>query len=60
MAGEYFFWRVLYVYFDTVVSHFSLVCHTNYLILKACFGAASFGWDSGVIGGVIKLQPFIE
>lgn len=28
--------------------------------LEACFGAASFGWDSGVIGGVIKLDTFIE
>ncbi|KAI1864068.1 uncharacterized protein JN550_009088 [Neoarthrinium moseri] len=25
---------------------------------QACFGAMSFGWDSGVIGGVIKLDPF--
>ncbi|KAI0405838.1 MFS sugar transporter-like protein [Xylaria palmicola] len=25
---------------------------------SACFGAASFGWDSGVIGGVIKLDTF--
>ncbi|KAJ8123190.1 hypothetical protein ONZ43_g804 [Nemania bipapillata] len=30
------------------------------LACSACFGAASFGWDSGVIGGVIKLEPFIE
>ncbi|KAI1812570.1 MFS sugar transporter-like protein [Poronia punctata] len=30
------------------------------LACSACFGAASFGWDSGVIGGVIKLQPFID
>ncbi|KAI1334586.1 general substrate transporter [Xylariaceae sp. FL0016] len=30
------------------------------LACSACFGAMSFGWDSGVIGGVIKLQPFID
>ncbi|KAI1321977.1 MFS sugar transporter-like protein [Xylariaceae sp. FL0255] len=30
------------------------------LACSACFGAASFGWDSGVIGGVIKLTPFIQ
>ncbi|KAI1191489.1 MFS sugar transporter-like protein [Nemania serpens] len=30
------------------------------LACSACFGAASFGWDSGVIGGVIKLDTFIE
>ncbi|KAI1259192.1 MFS sugar transporter-like protein [Xylariaceae sp. FL1019] len=30
------------------------------LACSACFGAASFGWDSGVIGGVIKLAPFIK
>ncbi|KAI8622945.1 MFS sugar transporter-like protein [Xylariaceae sp. FL1651] len=30
------------------------------LACSACFGAASFGWDSGVIGGVIKLQPFVD
>ncbi|KAJ8122202.1 hypothetical protein O1611_g9901 [Lasiodiplodia mahajangana] len=29
------------------------------LACSACFGAASFGWDSGVIGGVIKLDTFI-
>ncbi|KAI1202910.1 MFS sugar transporter-like protein [Nemania serpens] len=28
------------------------------LACSACFGAASFGWDSGVIGGVIKLESF--
>ncbi|KAI1843580.1 hypothetical protein JX265_007364 [Neoarthrinium moseri] len=28
------------------------------LAASACFGAMSFGWDSGVIGGVIKLDPF--
>lgn len=25
---------------------------------SACFGAMSFGWDSGVIGGVIEMSPF--
>ncbi|KAI1756831.1 MFS sugar transporter-like protein [Xylaria castorea] len=30
------------------------------LACSACFGAASFGWDSGVIGGVIKLDTFVE
>ncbi|KAI1632500.1 general substrate transporter [Biscogniauxia mediterranea] len=30
------------------------------LACSACFGAMSFGWDSGVIGGVIKLKPFID
>lgn len=25
---------------------------------SACFGAMSFGWDSGVIGGVINMAPF--
>ncbi|KAI1497017.1 general substrate transporter [Biscogniauxia marginata] len=30
------------------------------LACSACFGAMSFGWDSGVIGGVIKLGPFID
>lgn len=30
------------------------------LACSACFGAASFGWDSGVIGGVIKLDSFID
>ncbi|KAI1819873.1 MFS sugar transporter-like protein [Xylaria intraflava] len=30
------------------------------LACSACFGAMSFGWDSGVIGGVITLQPFID
>lgn len=25
---------------------------------SACFGAMSFGWDSGVIGGVIEMVPF--
>ncbi|KAI1160400.1 MFS sugar transporter-like protein [Nemania serpens] len=30
------------------------------LACSACFGAASFGWDSGVIGGVIKLDSFIK
>ncbi|KAI3324667.1 MFS sugar transporter-like protein [Xylariaceae sp. AK1471] len=30
------------------------------LACSACFGAASFGWDSGVIGGVIKLTPFVD
>ncbi|KAH9894702.1 general substrate transporter [Xylariomycetidae sp. FL2044] len=29
------------------------------LACSACFGAMSFGWDSGVIGGVINLPPFI-
>ncbi|KAI0006606.1 general substrate transporter [Xylariaceae sp. FL0662B] len=29
------------------------------LACSACFGAMSFGWDSGVIGGVITLDPFI-
>ncbi|KAI0184527.1 general substrate transporter [Xylaria flabelliformis] len=29
------------------------------LACSACFGAASFGWDSGVIGGVIKLDSFV-
>ncbi|KAI0127107.1 general substrate transporter [Xylariales sp. AK1849] len=29
------------------------------LAMSACFGAMSFGWDSGVIGGVINLDPFI-
>ncbi len=28
------------------------------LLLQACFGAMSFGWDSSVIGGVIVLDPF--
>jgi hypothetical protein len=27
---------------------------------QACFGAMSFGWDSGVIGGVIAMKPFQE
>lgn len=27
---------------------------------SACFGAMSFGWDSGVIGGVINLPSFID
>lgn len=30
------------------------------LACSACFGAMSFGWDSSVIGGVIKLPPFIK
>ncbi|KAI1431123.1 MFS sugar transporter-like protein [Xylaria sp. CBS 124048] len=30
------------------------------LACSACFGAMSFGWDSGVIGGVITLPPFIK
>ncbi|AEO69807.1 uncharacterized protein THITE_2120553 [Thermothielavioides terrestris NRRL 8126] len=30
------------------------------LACSACFGAMSFGWDSGVIGGVIVLDPFIK
>ncbi|KAI0169981.1 general substrate transporter [Hypoxylon sp. FL1284] len=30
------------------------------LACSACFGAMSFGWDSGVIGGVINLEAFIE
>ncbi|KAF2967974.1 hypothetical protein GQX73_g5615 [Xylaria multiplex] len=30
------------------------------LACSACFGAASFGWDSGVIGGVIKIDSFIK
>ncbi|KAJ2969790.1 hypothetical protein NUW58_g9895 [Xylaria curta] len=30
------------------------------LACSACFGAASFGWDSGVIGGVIKIDTFIK
>ncbi|KAK7936098.1 MFS quinate transporter [Apiospora marii] len=30
------------------------------LTLSACFGAMSFGWDSGVIGGVIELQTFAD
>ncbi|KAI2641022.1 MFS sugar transporter-like protein [Xylaria nigripes] len=30
------------------------------LASSACFGAMSFGWDSGVIGGVITLDPFIR
>ncbi|KAI1398029.1 general substrate transporter [Hypoxylon fuscum] len=29
------------------------------LACSACFGAMSFGWDSGVIGGVINLDEFI-
>ncbi|KAL7620813.1 hypothetical protein AAE478_009811 [Parahypoxylon ruwenzoriense] len=29
------------------------------LACSACFGAMSFGWDSGVIGGVINLDAFI-
>ncbi|KAI0137686.1 general substrate transporter [Hypoxylon sp. NC0597] len=29
------------------------------LACSACFGAMSFGWDSGVIGGVINLDSFI-
>ncbi|KAK6815783.1 hypothetical protein PG987_016549 [Apiospora arundinis] len=28
------------------------------LTASACFGAMSFGWDSGVIGGVINLATF--
>ncbi|KAI2620487.1 general substrate transporter [Hypoxylon sp. NC1633] len=28
------------------------------LACSACFGAMSFGWDSGVIGGVINLDSF--
>ncbi|OTB01330.1 hypothetical protein M426DRAFT_221540 [Hypoxylon sp. CI-4A] len=30
------------------------------LACSACFGAMSFGWDSGVIGGVINLPSFID
>ncbi|KAI0020807.1 general substrate transporter [Xylariomycetidae sp. FL0641] len=30
------------------------------LACSACFGAMSFGWDSGVIGGVITLKPFLD
>ncbi|KAH8681829.1 MFS sugar transporter-like protein [Xylariales sp. PMI_506] len=30
------------------------------LAASACFGAMSFGWDSGVIGGVINLPTFIK
>ncbi|KAI0474160.1 general substrate transporter [Xylariaceae sp. FL0804] len=30
------------------------------LACSACFGAMSFGWDNGVIGGVIELDAFIK
>jgi len=30
------------------------------LLVQACFGAMSFGWDSAVIGGVIVLPPFVK